>query len=111
MSILRFSGKTIILEVEGSDTVESVKAKIQGKEGIPSGHQLLLFAGKPLQDSHALSDYNISEDTTLELLRLIPYFEVNVKLFERSRSKTITIPHVTNTTKIGEIKSRINDNL
>ena len=101
-----FSDKTIILEVEFSDTVESVKAKIQDKEGIPSDRQLLLFAGKKLEDPHALSDYMILEGHTLELL--IPYFQVNVKLLERSRSKTIVIPNITSTTRISEIKRIIN---
>ena len=101
-----FSRKTITLEVEGSDTIGNVKVKIADKEGIPPDRQLLLFAGKKLEDSHTLSDYHITQHTELELL--IPYFQVTVKLLEKSRyNETFAIPHVTNTTKIGEIKDKI----
>ncbi|XP_058448014.1 uncharacterized protein LOC131428249 [Malaya genurostris] len=62
------TGRTIVLSVEATDSVESLKKKVEEREDVPPNNQRLLFAGKQLEDGRFLSDYSIIKGSTVHLV-------------------------------------------
>ena len=62
------SGRQLTLEVEGSDSVESLKAQIfQQHEAAHPALQSLYHEQRPLEDGRTLAEYGLARESELQL--------------------------------------------
>ena len=92
------------VEVQASDTVAKVKAKIQAKLGISPEHQQLVYAGKQLQAGRALAEYNIKHQSSLYLF---PRLRGGMRIFVVSITGSKIQIHVEASDTIANVKERI----
>jgi len=62
-----YAVKAYSLCVQASDGIGRVKAQIQDREGIRPDLQRLIYAGRELEDSCTIADYNIQTGSTLHI--------------------------------------------
>jgi hypothetical protein len=84
------------LDVEGSDTIESVKGEDPGMEGIPPKHQRLICCGKNLTNGRTLTDCDVENGSKLFVVSCrvdaIAEKRVMVKPPKKPPPRTIGIP-------------------
>jgi ubiquitin len=99
------TGTIFTLHVEASDTIDRVKSKIQGKEGILKDQQRLSFNGQQLEDDLTIWDYRMGKYSTLRLDQRGYRWPILIKTL----TGTIFTLHVEASDTIDDVKSMIQD--
>ncbi|KAJ5080002.1 serine/threonine-protein kinase nek11 [Anaeramoeba ignava] len=66
--VRNMKGKTIAIDVNQDDSVESLVEKVHESEGTPVTEIRLIYKGKQLQPEKKLKDYNISHGTKMDMV-------------------------------------------
>ena len=82
-------GGCITLDVEASDSLSTLNAKIQDKTGIPSPWQRIIYAGKQIEPKYLLSDYSICKESTLFLVSNLRGGPSNKQPLSKTKPKII----------------------
>eukprot|EP00931_Biecheleriopsis_adriatica_P054856 TRINITY_DN32323_c0_g1_i1.p1 TRINITY_DN32323_c0_g1~~TRINITY_DN32323_c0_g1_i1.p1 ORF type:complete len:307 (+),score=78.10 TRINITY_DN32323_c0_g1_i1:52-921(+) len=92
--VLMVSGKTIELQVRTSHTIQQVKMEIHKKEGVPVEQQCLVFQQQKLKSSCTLYEYNVQNESSLNLICVMP-IQVFVKSLKGQKIKLVSLPEDT----------------
>lgn len=61
-------GKLSKYDVNPDETVKGFKQKVQSREGVQASQQRLLHQSREMMDGNRLSDYNVKDHSTIELM-------------------------------------------
>ena len=71
-------GKRITLELKPSDTIKTLKDKIQEKEWIKPEQQCVMFNGQQMEHSRTLGYYRVENESTLYLIPFPVFKQIHV---------------------------------
>ena len=79
ITVKTLTGESFSLEVDAGESIKGVKKKLKERTGIFPEQQRLLYAGKPLNDNGALSDYDIGGGAVVYLVRRLYIYDMTIK--------------------------------
>ncbi|KAL5722886.1 hypothetical protein ACHQM5_006346 [Ranunculus cassubicifolius] len=102
-------GRTRVVNVLRSDSVASLKEKIEVKERIPKDLQNLVFGGKLLESNRSLEEYGIEKESTLHLGLALSQFIVEVPVYVRTWSGRVLTFKMPLSNTIDSLKAMIEE--
>ena len=106
LNIQSLKGERIRIDVNPSAIILNVKTEIAGKEGISPEVLSLMFAENLLEDDRTLRDYNIPNDSTVDLIFRLPNV---IRIFVKTQTGRTFALEVDPIDTIGSIKIKIQE--
>lgn len=106
INIKAIKGTILCLDVSLNDTIDTLKAKIRGKEGIPIHQQQLFFGEKKLENGFTLKDYSIQNNSTIDLIIV---FRITIRIFKKTYIRNYFNLDVSINETIEDIKTKIQE--
>lgn len=100
------TGRTIVFDIEGSETVNDLKEMIFEKDGIPVKSQRLLHQGKQLDSNRTLVESGVERESTIHIVLHLIGGAVETSIFIPSIYANITDKDIAKTfrrMKIGKV--------
>lgn len=107
------TGQMVKVEYLPGDSIASIKNKVHTTTGIKPINQILMSAGRPLEDALTTNSYNLANETTLHLLMRSKSKDVAVEssdlmdIFIRALSGKMFSIRVSLSDTVGDIKAKI----
>jgi ubiquitin C len=105
--IKALDGNSITIDIKPSDTIFNIKEKIYEKRGISPNEQDLFFNRIQLEDAKTLSDYNIHNLSTVNLV-ILP-FKIDNKIFVKTLDGRKITLDIQKKDSVLNIKEKIED--
>ena len=99
------TGKSVVLEVKMTDTIESVKKQLETKEGLPAHEQTLIFCGKELENERMVNEYNLAKSGTIHV---VPKLKGGMQICVKISGRSITLDAKSSDTMV-DVKSQVFD--
>ena len=100
------AGKSVVLTVQPTDTIESIKKQLEVKEGLPADEQTLIFCGKKLENERLVNEYNLEKEGTIHV---VPTLKGGVQIFVKTVTGRSIALDVEPGDTIVDVKSKVFD--
>ena len=116
VEVIREYREDLVILVLPSDTVATLKARIEREKGVPPDHQNMSFSDQLLEDHRTLSSYNINNEDATKYTPVSIYvhapttsFPAAYQIFVKALNGKIITLEVTPDTRCGELSEMIQD--